>query len=177
MSTVLVTGATGTTGVPHHLRTRRAAGRHRPLEGVDAAYFVPPSSARTEAQQLGFVELAAEAGVRHLVVLPQLGSREDSPVRFLCYHAAVERRVVELGLRHTFLRPNFFFQGLYAMAGLIAATGRFVAPIGYAQVSGPWAAEVTTRIEEVTGHPARDVRQFAPDYVDHFRPAVPARSA
>lgn len=288
MSTVLVTGATGNTGVAVlaglatregvtvRAMMRRAGGselRHgvrpvvadfdtpetirRALDGVDAAYLVTPSSAQAEAQQLGFVELAAKVGVGHLVVLSQLGSREDSPVRFLRYHAAVERRVVELGLRHTFLRPNLFFQGLYAMAGLIAATGRFVAPIGDAKVSAidvrdiadvavaalmdevgtdrtltltgpravthaemaqalsegqgreigfddidpeafaqllggilpPWqiegtledyahysrgeAAEVTTTVEEITGHPARDVRQFARDCADRFRP-VPA---
>lgn len=164
--TILVTGATGNTGVPIlsglagrdgvtvRAMVRRAGGAglpdgvrpvvadfddpettRRALDGVDAAYLVTPSSARAEAQQLGFVELAAEAGVRHLVVLSQLGSRADSPVRFLRYHAEVERRVAELGLRHTFLRPNFFFQSLGAMAGLIAATGGFVAPIGDARVS------------------------------------------
>ena len=71
------------------------------LEGVERAYLVTPSSERAEAQQVGFVEAAARVGVRHLVVLSQLGAREDSPVRFLRYHAAVERRVRELGLGHT----------------------------------------------------------------------------
>jgi uncharacterized protein YbjT (DUF2867 family) len=292
MSTVLVTGATGNTGVPilsglveRDDVTVRAMVRHatgndlrkgvqpvvadfdtpetirRALEGVDAAYLVTPSSARAEAQQLSFVEMAAEAEVSHLVVLSQLGSREDSPVRFLRYHAAVERRVDELDLCHTFLRPNLFFQGLYAMAGLITATGRFVAPIGDARVSAidvrdiadvavaalldevapnqtltltgpravthaemaqalgeglgrdigfddidphafavllegilpPWqiegtledyahysrgeAAAITTTVQEITGHPARDVRQFAHDCADRFRAAVPAESA
>ena len=160
---VLVTGATGSTGqalwealarrgVPARAMVRRPEDVERftdavvadldddaavaaALVGVERAYLVTPSSERAETQQVRFVEAAAKAGVAHLVVLSQLGSREDSPVRFLRYHAAVERRVRELGLGHTFLRPNLYFQGLLAFAPLIARTGGFGAPIGDARVS------------------------------------------
>lgn len=33
-------------------------------------------------------------------------------MRFLRYHAAVERHIRDLGTGYTFLRPNLFFQGL-----------------------------------------------------------------
>jgi len=105
------------------------------LARVRRAYLVTPSSQRAQAQQIRFAELAAAAGVEHLVVLSQLGAELDSPVRFLRYHAAVERRVAELGLGYTFLRPNLYFQGLFAFAPVIAADGRFGAPIGDAPVS------------------------------------------
>jgi uncharacterized protein YbjT (DUF2867 family) len=105
------------------------------LAGVDRAYLVTPSSERAQAQQERFAELAAAAGVEHLVKLSQLAADEASPVRFLRYHAAVERRIRELGIGWTFLRPNLFLQGLLAMAGLIRAEGRFAAPIGDARVS------------------------------------------
>jgi uncharacterized protein YbjT (DUF2867 family) len=105
------------------------------VKGIERAYLVTPSSERAEAQQLGFVETAARGGVRHLVVLSQLGAAENSPVRFLRYHAVVERRVRELGLGHTFLRPNLYFQGLFAFGPSIARDGAFGAPIGEARVS------------------------------------------
>lgn len=105
------------------------------LRGVTRAYLVTPSSAAAEDQQVRFVEQAARAGVRHVVLLSQLGAAEDSPVRFLRYHAVVERRVRELGLGWTFLRPNLYFQGLLAFGWMIAAEGRFLAPIGDARVS------------------------------------------
>ena len=165
--TVLVTGATGTTGsaLLRLLEERgfalRAMIRHKQdvaklgdtsasivigdfddagsiaaaLDGVDSAYLVTPSSIDAEAQQMRFAELAASARVRHLVKLSQLGAKEDSPVRFLRYHAAVERRILELGLGYTFLRPNLFFQGLLAFKAMIADEGRFFAPIGDARVS------------------------------------------
>jgi uncharacterized protein YbjT (DUF2867 family) len=105
------------------------------LRGAGRAYLVTPSSERAEAQQRRFAELAVQAGVGHLVVLSQLSADEQSPVRFLRYHAAVERHIRDLGTGYTFLRPNLFFQGLLAFAGTIAADGRFFAPIGDAVIS------------------------------------------
>jgi uncharacterized protein YbjT (DUF2867 family) len=105
------------------------------LHGAAQAYLVTPSSERAGEQQRRFADLAAEAGIRHLVVLSQLASSEDSPVRFLRYHAEVEEHVRALGIGYTFLRPNLFFQGMLAFAKAIAASGRFSAPIGDAKVS------------------------------------------
>jgi uncharacterized protein YbjT (DUF2867 family) len=105
------------------------------LRGVTAAYLITPSSPDAAAQQVRFAELAAAAGVRHLVKLSQFAADEASPVRFLRYHAAVERRIRELGIGFTFLRPNLYFQGLLAFQWMIAKEGRFVAPIGDARVS------------------------------------------
>jgi uncharacterized protein YbjT (DUF2867 family) len=105
------------------------------LKGAGRAYLVTPSSEEAEAQQRGFADLAAQAGIDHLVVLSQLAADESSPVRFLRYHGAVERHVRDLGIGYTFLRPNLYFQGLLAFARTIAAEGRFYAPIGDATVS------------------------------------------
>lgn len=105
------------------------------LEGVTHAYLVTPSSPDAQEQQVRFAERAAAAGVRHLVKLSQLAADEASPVRFLRYHGAVERRIRKLGIAFTFLRPNLYFQGLLAFQSMIAKDGRFVAPIGDARVS------------------------------------------
>lgn len=54
-----------------------------------------------------------------MVKLSQLAADEASPVRFLRYHAAVTRRIRELGLAFTFLRPNLYLQGLLAFYPMI----------------------------------------------------------
>jgi uncharacterized protein YbjT (DUF2867 family) len=105
------------------------------LDGVTRAYLVTPSSAAAEEQQVRLAELAARAGVLQIVLLSQYASAEDSPVRFLRYHAAVERRIRELGVGYTFLRPNLFMQGLLGFASTIASDGAFFAPIGVTRVS------------------------------------------
>jgi uncharacterized protein YbjT (DUF2867 family) len=125
--------ATGAETVVADFDDEAASGKA--LQGIDRVYLVTPSSERAEDQQRRFVELAAATGVQQVVKLSQLGADESSPVRFLRWHAAVERRIRELGVGYTFLRPNLFFQGLFAFAGTIAAEGRFFAPIGDARVS------------------------------------------
>jgi uncharacterized protein YbjT (DUF2867 family) len=104
------------------------------VRGVSRAYMVTPSSEAAEAQQTRFAEIAANAGVELVVKLSQYAADEASPVRFLRYHAAVERRIRELGLGFTFLRPNLYFQGLLAFSRSIATEGRFFAPIGTARI-------------------------------------------
>lgn len=107
----------------------------RALQGVDRAFLLTNSTERAEAQQLGFVAAAMRSGVRHIVKLSQFGSDEVSPVRFLRYHAAVERAIRDSGLAYTFLRPNLFMQGLLGFAPSIKAQSRFYAAIGDAKVS------------------------------------------
>ena len=58
---------------------------------VGRAYLVTPSSEEAEAQQVRFAEIVAAAGVEQLVKLSQLAADEASPVRFLRWHAGVER--------------------------------------------------------------------------------------
>ena len=122
------------------------------LQGVSRAYLVTPSSPHAEAQQIRFAELAAAAGVRHIVKLSQFAAAEDSPVRFLRYHAAVERRIRALGIAYTFLRPNLYFQGLFAFQPMIAKDGRFMAPIGNARVSAVDVRDIAAvAVEALTG--------------------------
>jgi uncharacterized protein YbjT (DUF2867 family) len=126
------------------------------LAGVDRAYLVTPSSERAEAQQMRFAELAAAAGVRHLVKLSQFAAAPDSPVRFLRYHAAVEQHIRGLGIGWTFLRPNLYLQGLLAMAGPIRAEGRFFAPIGEARVSAVDVRDIADVAAAVLTEPGHD---------------------
>ena len=58
-------------------------------------------------------------------------------MRFLRYHAAVERHIRDLGIGYTFLRPNLFFQGLLAFAGWV-----LLAPLRGQERAG-WRAAVT----------------------------------
>jgi uncharacterized protein YbjT (DUF2867 family) len=120
---------------------------------VTRAYLVTPSSAAAEGQQVQFVELADQAGVQQIVLLSQLAADENSPVRFLRYHAVVERRIRELGLGFTFLRPNLYMQGLLAFRASIANDDAFFAPIGDAQVSAVDVRDIAVVAAEALTEP------------------------
>lgn len=105
------------------------------LQGVERAFLLTNSTERAEAQQRAFVEAARRAGLRHVVKLSQFAADERSPVRFLRYHAAIERAIVESGMAYTFLRPNLYMQGLLGFAQSIKSTGQLFAAAADARVS------------------------------------------
>jgi uncharacterized protein YbjT (DUF2867 family) len=105
------------------------------LSDVQRAFLVTNSSEHVEERQLRFVDLAREAGVKHIVYLSQLHASSDSPLRFLRYHAAVEEALRGSGMSYTNLRPNLYMQGLLMIGRSIASEGRFFAPAGDARVS------------------------------------------
>jgi uncharacterized protein YbjT (DUF2867 family) len=107
----------------------------RAMLRVERAFLLTNSTERAEGQQLGFVAAAKRSGVRHIVKLSQFAADEASPVRFLRYHASVERAIRESGLAYTFLRPNLYMQALLAFSSTIKSQGRFYAAIGDAKVS------------------------------------------
>jgi uncharacterized protein YbjT (DUF2867 family) len=107
----------------------------RACSGVDRAFLVTNSTARTEHQQIAFTRLAHQSGVRHLVKLSQLHADASSPGRFLRYHATVEAAVQASGLTFTFLRPNLYMQGLLNFRQSIQEQRAFFAAAGDAGIS------------------------------------------
>ncbi len=105
------------------------------LHGVERAFLLTSSSEAAETQQKTFVETANKAGVKRIVKLSQWAADAASPVRFLRYHAAVERKIVDSGLNYTFLRPNLFMQGLLGFRDSIVNQNKFYAAIGEARIS------------------------------------------
>lgn len=105
------------------------------LKGIERAFLLTNSSEQAQTQQLTFVEEASRAGVKQIVKLSQWAADVNSPVRFLRYHAIVENKIEELGIAHTFLRPNLFMQGLLSFQQTIVNQGKFFAAVGDAKIS------------------------------------------
>ncbi len=80
------------------------------LKDVERAFLLTNSSEQAEIQQSRFVDAASRAGIKHIVKLSQWAADENSPVRFLRYHAAVEQKIKDSGIVYTFLRRNFEFK-------------------------------------------------------------------
>lgn len=195
--TILVTAATGTVGsalVPallaHDVQVRamtRDPERRVPgadtvvadlqdpttlrtaLDGVGAVFLNSPSAEDAARLQIRCAELAKERDVARIVLLSQYAAHTDSPVRFLRWHAEVERRVAELGLEFTVLRPNLYLQSLLAFAGRISQ-GVLAAPIGTAAISAidtRDVAEAAVAVLTSTGHEGRTYTLTGPRAVTH----------
>jgi uncharacterized protein YbjT (DUF2867 family) len=147
----------------------------RALNGVERAFLLTNSTERAEAQQRNFVDMASRAGVKHVVKLSQYGACEDSTVRFLRYHAAIERAIEQSGMSYTFLRPNLYMQGLLVFATSIRERGTFSAAGGDAKISAvdlrDNAAVAAAALTE-PGHESRTYTLTGPAALTHAEMAA-----
>ncbi|PZU04797.1 MAG: NAD(P)-dependent oxidoreductase [Chryseobacterium sp.] len=144
------------------------------LQGIEKAFLLTNSSEQAEELQLNFVNAAYKAGVKHIVKLSQLAANENSPVRFLRYHAVVENRIKELGMNYTFLRPNLFMQGLIAFGHSIKYEGKFYGSLGNAAVSAVDIrdiAGVAAKVLTENGHENKIYNITGEESLTHFQMA------
>jgi uncharacterized protein YbjT (DUF2867 family) len=145
------------------------------LTGVERAFLLTPSTREAEARQRRFVDIAASAGVRHIVKQSQLHANVESPVRFLRYHAVIEEAIRASGMDWTFLRPNLFMQGLLMLAASIAIEHRFAIAAGDAGVSAvdvrDIAAAATAALTE-PGHAGKTYDLTGPAALTHAEMAA-----
>jgi uncharacterized protein YbjT (DUF2867 family) len=144
------------------------------LQGIEKVFLLTNSSEYAEELQLNFVNAAYKAGVKHIVKLSQLAADNESPVRFLRYHAAVENRIKELGMDYTFLRPNLFMQGLIAFGQSIKHEGKFYGSLGNAAVSAVDIrdiAGVAAKVLTETGYENKIYNITGKDSLTHYQMA------
>lgn len=142
----------------------------RALKGIDRAFLLTNSSEQAETLQSGFVEIAKRKGVKHIVKQSQLAAELHSPVRFLRYHAAVERKIIQSGLTYTFLRPNLFMQALLGFRETIAKQGKFFAAAGDAGISAVDTRDIAAvAVEALTnnGHENKTYDLTGPEAITH----------
>ena len=108
----------------------------RPVcSGVDRAFLLTNSTEHAEQQQIAFLRVAQQSGVRHIVKLSQLHADPSSRQRFLRYHGVVQAALQATGLTFTFLRPNLYMQGLLNFQQSIQQKSAFFVPAAAARIS------------------------------------------
>jgi uncharacterized protein YbjT (DUF2867 family) len=80
------------------------------LRGVERAFLLPPMGENQVAICNRFVDLAKQAGVKHVVKLSAFGCDREPGIVLGRAHRAVEKHIEASGLAWTFLRPNNFMQ-------------------------------------------------------------------
>ena len=99
------------------------------LQGVDRALLILPNSDQQVAQEAQFVDLAKQAGVKHLVKMSSMEAVPGTTNPIPMIHVQSENYIRESGLPWTFIKPNFFMQNLMGSAGTIKEQGKFFMPM------------------------------------------------
>ena len=100
-------------------------GVRRALVGIDIAFLALGSSLQQVEVEQGFITVAAEVGLPHLVKLSIAEARSDGVASVLRWHAAIESHLVASGVPHTLLSPSTFADILMWAAPSVRETGRW----------------------------------------------------
>lgn len=136
------------------------------LTGVAKVYYVPPTHPGWDATQTAFIEMAADAGVRHFVKMSALGASADEPSMSLRFHRKGERDLEDSGMAYTFIRPNSFFQNSLFDVASIQAENRFYSCVGdarFAKVDTRDIGDVVARVLREDGHEGRTYELTGPE--------------
>lgn len=150
------------------------------MEGCDQAVLIVPNSLEQEGLELGFVESAVKAGIKHLIKLssPEAVKGTTSPIPLV--HIASEDAIRASGLNYTMVRPHFFMQNLINYGAAAKQTGQISLPMGEGNVSptdckdaGEFIAEVIAGGEQhygqsydISGPELMDFNQIAEAFGD-----------
>jgi uncharacterized protein YbjT (DUF2867 family) len=101
------------------------------LQGVEHVFFITPFHPGVNEQLQVAVNLAREAGAKHLVRLSSAGADPNSPVIGPRLHGQAEAIVKKSGIPTTIVRPTFFMDNLINYTnGTIQKDGAFYGAAG-----------------------------------------------
>jgi uncharacterized protein YbjT (DUF2867 family) len=114
----------------HQPDTVRAA-----LRGCDALFLLGPNLIDQTELEIGVVDAAKAAGIRHIVKLSVMGAADEA-YSLAHVHRPVEKAIEASGLGWTFLRPNSYMQNIVTfMKPTIQSDSMFYSASGNARIS------------------------------------------
>ena len=125
-----------------------------------------PDQSKLERQ---FANLAADAGVSHLVKVSSMEAAPDATATLPKNHYDTEQHIASLGVDWTFLRPNYYMQNMLMYAGSIARTSSFALPLGTAKtamIDARDVGEVAAVVLTGEGHAGQAYRLTGPTMMD-----------
>ncbi|SMF69580.1 Uncharacterized conserved protein YbjT, contains NAD(P)-binding and DUF2867 domains [Paenibacillus uliginis N3/975] len=102
----------------------------RAFTGASQLFLAMSNSLRQIELETSIIQIAAEAGIEHIVKISSPVFEESSPVAVAGWHNEIEKILSESGLTHTVLRPYAFMQNLLRLAPTIATQDIFFGSMG-----------------------------------------------
>lgn len=126
------------------------------LTGIDVAYMSSAHEGEERAVlHQDFVDVAVQAGVKHLVYLSFVGGTEDGVNVFARDHGTTESYLRDCGLDVTILRSNYYVETLPQFVH----EGQIRGPAGEGAIAAVARADVAAAVAAVVADPAPHVGQ------------------
>lgn len=102
----------------------------RTFAGASQLFLAMSNSPRQIELETSIIQIAAEAGIKHIVKISSPAFEQSSPVAVAGWHQTIEKALSESGLIHTVLRPYAFMQNLLRLAPTITTQNVFFGSMG-----------------------------------------------
>ena len=151
-----------------------AASVQRALKGVDQLLILLPNSQRQLELEKQLVDLAKQAGVRHLVKMSSMEAVADAKAPIPQVHWASEQYIRAAGLAWTMVKPNFFMQNFLGSAKSIKENKSFSLPMGDGKTAMADARDIGAVTAEVLagkGHEGKSYEITGPELLSFHQVA------
>ncbi|TXK85566.1 SDR family oxidoreductase [Paenibacillus sp. N3.4] len=102
----------------------------RAFTGASQLFLAMSNSPRQIELETSIIQIAAEAGIKHIVKISSPAFEMSSPVAVAGWHQEIEKVLSESGLTHTVLRPYAFMQNLLRFTPTITTQNVFFGSMG-----------------------------------------------
>ena len=130
------------------------------LRGCDKAFLLMANSREQLELEKGFVDAARAVGVKHLVKMSATGANSNSTALLKRYHGDAEQYTRESGLSYTLVRPNYFMQNMFHVAGSIVEQDKYFMPMRDGQVGIIDVRDVARFILTVLTRPGHEDKTY-----------------
>ena len=100
------------------------------MVGISKALMIMPNGEKQLELEKQFVEVAKQAGVKHVIKMSSIEAVADAKSPIPKIHYASEQYLMTSGLGWTMVKPNFFMQNFLGSAGTIKEQGKIFLPMG-----------------------------------------------
>ncbi len=104
------------------------------MDCIQTLVLITPPGPHAAEQAGRVVDIARQANVQRIVRLSAIKASEDGFTDNTRQHAITERDIRDSGIRHVFLRPNYFMQNLLGGLGPILTEGVLYAGMGQGRI-------------------------------------------
>jgi len=104
------------------------------MDRIQTLVLITPPGPRAAEQAGRVLDIAKQANVQRIVRLSAIKASEDGFTDNTRQHAITERDIRDSGIRHVFLRPNYFMQNLLGGLGPMLTEGVLYAGMGEGRI-------------------------------------------
>ncbi|KJD42802.1 SDR family oxidoreductase [Paenibacillus terrae] len=97
----------------------------RAFAGANQLFLAISNSPRQIELETSIIQIAAKAGIKHIVKISSPAFEKSSPVAVAGWHYEIEKTLSESGVTHTVLRPYAFMQNLLRFATTVTTQNAF----------------------------------------------------